>query len=105
MTTESLKAAGLYPLADRLPLLDCLALLNDHDLARRATHFGVFNDPVSGRAFRIFATPTGEYREPADGEWFLSGAKIEAYRATNTLHNPHHIAKLVLTELKWEVVS
>lgn len=36
----------------------------------------------------------GEYREPKKGEWYLSGAVIEAYRAPNDLTQKFHIAKL-----------
>lgn len=39
---------------------------------------------------------TGEMREPRKGEWFLSGAIIEAYRAQNDLSSAYNIAKLVV---------
>lgn len=47
----------------------------------------------------VKAVPTGEFREPKAGEWFLSGAIIEAYRHNGpaTLSTKYHIAKLVLT--------
>jgi len=38
---------------------------------------------------------TGEKRCPKKGEWFLSGAIVEAYLAKNDLSTPYHIAKLV----------
>jgi hypothetical protein len=47
---------------------------------------------------RIAAIKTGEFREPKAGEWFLSGAIVEAYRANNDLLTKYHIAKLILTE-------
>lgn len=38
---------------------------------------------------------TGERRAPKAGEWYLSGAVIEAYQAPNDLSQEFHIAKLV----------
>lgn len=46
----------------------------------------------------IKAIYTGEKRKPKKGEWYLSGAIIEAYRAPNDLSDIHLIAKLVLTK-------
>lgn len=34
----------------------------------------------------------GEYREPKKGEWFLSGAIAEAYKAPNDLSQKYYIA-------------
>lgn len=50
------------------------------------------------RNFRAYFT--GETRCPKKGEWFLSGAIIEAYKAPNNLTTPYKIAKLLLTETK-----
>ena len=44
----------------------------------------------------IRAMATGEIREPRKGEWFLSGAIVEAYRANNDLSIAYNIAKLVV---------
>jgi len=38
---------------------------------------------------------TGEKRGPKKGEWFLSGAVIEAYLAYNDMDTHFHIAELV----------
>jgi len=39
---------------------------------------------------------TGEFRAPRKGEWFLSGAIVEAYRAlTDKMTTKYHIAALV----------
>lgn len=38
---------------------------------------------------------TGEMRPPRKGEWYLSGAVIEAYQAPNDLTTPYYIAELV----------
>lgn len=44
----------------------------------------------------IRAIWTGECRAPHKGEWFLSGAIIEAYQAKgDEILFPYHIAKLV----------
>ena len=45
----------------------------------------------------IRARWTGETRPPLKGEWYLSGAIIEAYRAPSDLLTPYHIARLVST--------
>lgn len=37
---------------------------------------------------------TGEYRPPRAGEYFLSGAVIEAYRTSNALVTPYWIAEI-----------
>lgn len=50
------------------------------------------------------AKPTGEFRPPKKGEWYLSGAIVEAYRALNDLSSSYHIAKIVLIE-KREVIK
>ncbi|GAA3751219.1 hypothetical protein [Micromonospora maritima] len=38
---------------------------------------------------------TGEKRPPRKGEWYLSGATIEGYRAPNDLTQEHQIGELV----------
>lgn len=45
------------------------------------------------------AVATGEFRCPKAGEWFLSGAIIEAYQTKNDLRIPYHIARLVQTKI------
>ena len=47
---------------------------------------------------RFRAIPTGEKRAPKKGEWYLSGAVVEGYRAANDLTTEYHIAKLVRVE-------
>ena len=46
-------------------------------------------------ASEVMATPTGEFREPKKGEWFLSGAVIEAYQAESDATTKYYIARLV----------
>ncbi len=62
-----------------------------------------FNLNRAGGAFvtsPVKAVWTGEKRCPKKGEWYLSGAIVEAYRAPNDLSSQFHIAKLVKTETK-----
>ena len=49
----------------------------------------------------VMAVKTGEKRSPLKGEWYISGAIPEAYRAPNNLlPQSFQIAKLVLVEIK-----
>lgn len=41
------------------------------------------------------AIRTGEFRQPKKGEYYLSGAIIEAYRADNDLLSKYYIAMVV----------
>lgn len=48
------------------------------------------------------AMDTGEFRPPREGEWFLSGGVVEAYRAvTDRVTMQYRIARLVPGELVW----
>jgi len=47
----------------------------------------------SGKTKR--AKLTGEFRPPLKGEWYLSGAIPEAYKAPNDLSTAYHIVVLV----------
>jgi hypothetical protein len=38
---------------------------------------------------------SGEMRPPRAGEWYLSGAVIEAYQAKGDMNTPYPIARLV----------
>lgn len=49
--------------------------------------------PIAGSPKRK-ATWTGEHRCPRKGEWYLSGAIIEAYKAPNDLTTAYPIAVL-----------
>jgi hypothetical protein len=44
---------------------------------------------------KLRAKPTGEFRPPKKGEWFLSGSVIEAYQASCDHETAYYIAKLV----------
>lgn len=45
------------------------------------------------------AKRTGEFRPPREGEWYLSGSTIHAYRAYAGMSQPYHICKLVKTKV------
>lgn len=51
--------------------------------------------PVARPDVLRYALSTGEFRPPKKGEWYLSGATVEAYYAPNDLSTPYHIARLV----------
>lgn len=48
---------------------------------------------------------TGELRPPKAGEWYLSGAVIEGYRAPNDLTQSYHIASLVRVRTETAVTT
>lgn len=53
---------------------------------------------------RLMGVETGEFRAPRAGEWFLSGAIPEGYRANNDLDGKYHILRLVVVRKRviWE---
>ena len=55
--------------------------------------------PLAEKRFKyghnVMAQPTVEKRTPRKGEWFLSGAFVEAYQAPNDLTMIYHLARLV----------
>jgi hypothetical protein len=53
------------------------------------------SNSTSSRPNDIRAVATGENRPPKAGEWYLSGAQIEAYRAIHDFTEPCRIARLV----------
>jgi hypothetical protein len=85
--------AKLYTLAD-LPTLD------------EARHHG-FSDRLTTKHPKrcLKGMLTGEFRAPKAGEWFLSGAIPEGYRATNDLSGEYYILKLVVAckQVTWEI--
>jgi hypothetical protein len=60
-----------------------------------------FNVPLEWKALPncIKAIITGEKRAPKKGEWYLSGAIPEGYKAHNDLDTPYHICRLVRTKM------
>ena len=57
----------------------------------------------------VRAVRTGTFRAPWKGEWYLSGATPQAYRAPNDLSTAFHILRLVAvrrtTTVRHKVVS
>lgn len=53
----------------------------------------------------VKAISAGETREPKKGEWFLSGARIEAYKAHNDLTSNYPIAKLVRVKVETKTIE
>ena len=78
-----------YPVVDRIPF----------DLAKR---IGVSDKGrVHGLSWHaVKAVATGEVRPPEAGEWFLSGAIVEAHFAPNNLTAPYRIARLVKVRIE-----
>lgn len=74
-----------YPVADRVPL----AQQKEMDVKT------LYLPSVGITSKQVMAKPTGEKRPPRKGEWFLSGALVEAYYAPNDLSTSYYIAKLV----------
>jgi len=86
--------AKLYPVVDQLTRdeLQKLGLTFSEGLhLQPRTSIGL-------PARNIMAMATGEKRPPKKGEWYLSGAIVEAYRAPNDMMTPFKIATLVRTE-------
>lgn len=48
---------------------------------------------------------TGEYRAPKAGEWYLSGAEPEAWKAKNDLGSPYYILRLVRVKTEKVIVT
>lgn len=65
-----------------------------------------FRYAKDGKLVEVRAVATGERRPPRRGEWYLSGAIVEAYRSPG-LDHPYPIAKLVVMRRveTWEVVA
>ena len=84
-----------YPLANlQKPTPEQLA---DLQLARHG--FSLMRT-LSGARYKwkdIRAVKTGEFRPPVAGEWYLSVAIPEAYRAIGDMHQRMWICRLVLT--------
>jgi hypothetical protein len=76
-----------YPLADRPDTPEVYRLFQVDRLA----------DLPRGWQNQIRAIPTGTWRLPRAGEWYLSGAIVEAYCARPDLDTPYQIARLVRT--------
>ena len=75
---------------------------------KKGMFFNVADDMISlfpPNRFKIEST--GEYRQPMKGEWYISGAIPEGYKALNDLSVCHQIGRLVevKTEVKYTVIK
>lgn len=94
-----MKNLKTFPLAQR-PSAQELHLLgayfaNGFFFGKRPTRPGYY----------VVAAKTGVYRKPHKGEWFLSGAIPEAYKAPNNLDTDYWIMRLVLVRRELIVVD
>jgi uncharacterized membrane-anchored protein len=60
----------------------------------------LLSSTTGGRHPKVRARATGAFRAPRQGEWFLSGAIVEAYQAMEDLSTRFYIAELVEVEVK-----
>jgi hypothetical protein len=72
-------------------------------LSRRNHYPVVGGSGVTAEERKARAFWTGVCRAPKKGEWYLSGAIIEAYKAPNNLTIEYPIAKLMLLEAQLEL--
>lgn len=79
-----------YPLSDRPTAEECDALEFPQSEAWQS-----WMSQGRTEGLYLVVEPTGETRPPKAGEWFLSGAIVEGYRALNDLSDPYPIARLV----------
>lgn len=87
-----------YPIADRVSSAEARELgLEPDDQPSYYPTISMYGTLRGSRYVR--AVRTGEFREPRKGEWYLSGAPREAYRAPNDLGCPYSIMRLVVTKL------
>lgn len=85
-----MKPKKIYPLGDRVTWQEMNSLGTDLG--------GVpFLSRQNARK-NVKAVTTGEKRCPKAGEWYISGAIVEAYRADHDLNTEFFIAKLVMTK-------
>jgi len=88
-----------YPLVDCPSSEDLKGLgLNWSDVANITSPNGNFHwkNPFRIGIKGIVAVPTDQKRPPRQGEWYLSGAVVEAYQASKDLSQSFRIARLVI---------
>jgi hypothetical protein len=87
-----LKRGVAYPLGDNLTLDECrrFGVRSPGGLLTEGANWNTIQAVWDGLPRRA----------PKKGEWYLSGAPIDAYRAPNDLTMEFHIARLVRVETK-----
>ena len=99
----SIQRDHFYEVMDRVPFEDRerlnLPAKSEDGVAR-------IYAPIAGMGVNgVHAVWDGKPRRcPKKGEWYLSGAIIEAYRAPNDLSTPFHIATLVKTKKEHKTI-
>lgn len=101
--SEKLQRNKFYPVMERVPFEDRERLnlpAKSEDGVQR------IYAPIAGMGVNgVHAVWDGNPpRCPKKGEWYLSGAVIEAYRAPNDLSTPYYIANLVRTKTERKTV-
>lgn len=93
-----------YELFDSLRPVDIRALRKPGDewVEPRFSRLGQWANGV-----RIRATRTNECRPPQVGEWYISGAIPQAYRAKGPMRSAYQIVKLVRARQMsyWEIIE
>ena len=89
-----------YPIADRITRADAEALgVKRSEVSGPLPSFEGMAGRIAGRQdLNVCAIYSGHRRPPRKGEWYLSGARVAAYRAPNDLSSEYHIATLVVVE-------
>lgn len=105
MEPEKLKRDHFYEVMDRVPFEDRerlnLPAKSEDGVMKIYAPMTSLGMGVHG----VHAKWDGKPRRcPKKGEWYLSGAKIEAYRAPNDLTTPFHIALLVKTKKETKTI-
>lgn len=92
-------ASKLHRLADRPTPAECTSLGVKDGHSRSGRGFPAGWPGEDGHGLR--GSLTGEFRIPKKGEWYLSGAIPEAYRApTDEMRTPYYILRLVRVETR-----
>lgn len=89
---ERLYPLRLYPVRGWLSSEELKRLFTEEEIeAKRRQLLGL----APCHSSDIYAEATGERRPPKKGEWYLSGAIVEAWRAPNDLSAAYPLARLV----------
>lgn len=93
----TVKLDEYYKVIDRIPK-DDRERLGLSDKINFFRDLGESSLVVGSKRTRCYAIWTGEKRCPKAGEWYLSGAVCEAYRAAEDMNSEYYIARLVKVE-------
>lgn len=103
--SEKLQKGKFYEVMDRIPFADRerlnLPAKSEDGVTRLYAPMLSLGMGVGGVHAQWDGQPE---RCPKQGEWYLSGARIEAYRAPNDLSTPYHIALLVRTKKETKTI-